>query len=187
MNTPLITTAAGRVVLAILEIVLVASIVLISSRTALLRDGDPNVSEFGKRPFSMAKTQLAFWTAVVIGCFIYVYFARGVFEGMLNSTALYLLGISAGTTALSSVAAGPLPEKGAAPIQPHTNFLNDLLSDNDGMNIHRLQMLLWTVVFGAIFISEAVRTGEFPKFDDQAYWLMGISSVTYVWFKRAEK
>jgi hypothetical protein len=54
------------------------------------------------------------------------------------------------------------------------------------MNVHRLQMVIWTVVFGGIFVYASIKKGVFPAFDDQAFVLMGISSMTYVWFKRSE-
>ena len=71
-------------------------------------------------------------------------------------------------------------------MQKHKDFLSDILSDEQGMNVHRLQMLIWTVVYAGIFIYESVKKGAFPDFDPEAFVLMGISSATYVWFKRGE-
>lgn len=190
MNTPILSTNLGYGILALLEILLATVVFTLCAKTALVRDGDPDEPDFSKRTFSLAKSQLAFWTVVVIGCFIYLYLAKGTANDLLNNTALLLLGISTGTMALAAAANGPSSPpagaKQATAVQKHKDFIVDVLSDNQGMNIHRLQMLIWTIVFGGIFVYESVNKGVFPKFDDQAFVLMGISSATYVWFKRGE-
>jgi len=196
----LLATAWGAGLLAVLEILLVAGVLALAARTELVRDSDPQLPDFRQRPFSLAKSQLAFWTVAVIGSFLYVFFATGRFSGVMSNTVLWLLGISTGTTALSAAAGGPaapaapppVPPAGAPPAPPpappqvHQRFFTDILSDNQGMNVHRLQMAIWTAAFGGIFIYESIKSGVFPTFDDQAFVLMGISSVTYVWFKRSE-
>lgn len=187
MNETLLSTRWGIGLLALIEILLVSIVIAFGRTRELLREGDPNQPDFTKRPYSMAKSQLAFWTVVIIGSFIYVYFAKGVCADVLNNTALLLLGISSGTTALSAAAKGPAPEVGTVPPSVTGGFFDDITSDNQGMNVHRLQMLLWTLVFGCIFVHQVVKGGKFPTFDEQAYVLMGISSATYVWFKRSEK
>lgn len=178
----------GAGLCALLEIALVIGVFVLCLRTELVRDSDPALPNFRDRPYSLAKSQLAFWMVVVVGSFVWVFFAKEAYSGLLNNTVLWLLGISSGTAALSA-AAGGAPPAGAGvapPSQRHQSFLGDVLSDNQGMNIHRLQMLIWTAVFGGIFVYETLTTGKFPAFDDQAFVLMGISSVTYVWFKRTE-
>jgi len=183
----------GGGLLALLEILLVVAIFVLGTKTELVRDSDSPWADFRERPFSLAKSQLAFWTVVVLGCFLYVFFATGRFTGLMNNTVLWLLGISSGTAALSAAAAGPAAPSPATPAPPppaqaqkHQRFFTDILSDQVGMNIHRLQMLIWTVVLGGIFVYVTIKSGVFPTFDDQVFVLMGISSGTYVWFKRAE-
>jgi hypothetical protein len=204
----------GVGLLALLEILLIAGVLALGAKTELVRDSDPQLPDFRQRPFSLAKSQLVFWTVAVIGSFLYVFFATGRFAGVMSNTVLWLLGISSGTAALSAAAAGPAapaapppaaPAASAAapaasapnapaaaappapaPPQVHQRFFTDILSDNQGMNVHRLQMAIWTAAFGGIFVYESIKTGVFPTFDDQAFVLMGISSVTYVWFKRSE-
>ena len=202
----------GAALLALLEIVLVIGVLALGAKTELVRDSDPQLPDFRQRPFSLAKCQLAFWTVAVIGSFLYVFFATGRFAGVMSNTVLWLLGISSATAALSAAAGGtaapvaPPPAAPAAagaapaasapnasaaaapsaPPQVHQRFFTDILSDNQGMNVHRLQMVIWTAAFGGIFIYESIKNGVFPTFDDQAFVLMGISSATYVWFKRSE-
>ena len=190
----------GAGLLALLEILLVVGVCALGARTELVRDSDSSLPDFQQRPYSLGKSQLAFWTVAVIGSFLYVFFATGRFAGVMSNTVLWLLGISSGTAALSAAAGGPgapaapPPAGPAAPVaapvpappQVHQRFFTDILSDNQGMNVHRLQMVIWTAAFGGIFVYESVKNGVFPSFDDQAFVLMGISSVTYVWFKRSE-
>ena len=194
MNDTLIATKWGLGGLVVIEVLLVSTILVLGAKTELLRDTVPAEKDFTKRPYSMAKTQLMFWIGVIVGCFIYIYFARETFVEVLNNTALVLLGMSTATTALSAVAQGPSsssqPKVASDHPQPapeHEDFLKDILSDNEGMNVHRLQMLLWTVVFGIIFVHQVIKGGKFPDYDAQIYGLMGISSLTYVWFKRSER
>lgn len=197
MNDTLLAARYGPHLLIAIELLLIATVIALGARTTLLRDSDPKQPDYRMRAFSLAKSQQAFWTIVIIGSFIFVYFSQGVCVDVLNNTALLLLGISTGTTALTAVLPKKDPAKPNEPPPPagqdhvppslHENFLDDILSDNEGINIHRLQMVIWTVVFGGIFIHQVVKLGKFPTFDDQAYVLMGISSVTYVWFKRTEK
>jgi len=68
--------------------------VVVAAKKNLLRDGGPIVS--GERPFSLAKTQMAFWTVLVFGAFLFVWMATGRYEP-LSSQVLGLMGISAAT------------------------------------------------------------------------------------------
>jgi hypothetical protein len=161
--------------------------------TALLRDPDPLTPNFELRTYSLARSQLAFWSVLVTAGFIYAYMVTGAVSGIMNETGLLLLGISSGTAILSQAAGvgGPLnaaPAGGPAFILPqrHKGFLSDILGDAQGANIHRLQMVIWTAVFGCIFLEKVLTTLAFPAFDTSTFGLMGISSGTYVWLKRTE-
>ncbi|HYH36921.1 MAG TPA: hypothetical protein VD860_01760 [Azospirillum sp.] len=63
------------------------------------------------------------------------------------------------------------------------NFFDDLLTDANGLSVHRLQMLIWTVVLGMVFLVKTMRTMGMPDLDDNLLVLMGISSGTYFGFK----
>ena len=66
-------------------------------------------------------------------------------------------------------------------------FLLDLLSDNTGVSLHRFQMVVWTIVLGAMFAIGVWQTYRMPQFDPSLLALMGISSGTYLGFKIPEK
>ena len=184
----------------LVEIVLVGIVAVLGARTALLRDADPSIADFTQRPYSLAKSQLAFWTVIIIGTYLYIFFVNptGVVN-VLNATALELLGISMATSAAAGVTGAPTapaarpplpfstqPVQPPAPSQRHLTYIDDILGDNQGINIHRLQMVLWTLVFGGVFVYLCFTGRRFPDFDQQVFILMGISSGTYVWFRRTE-
>ena len=61
----------------------------------LLRDSGPPNVEPGKRPYSLAKVQVAWWFFLVIGCFLLIYLITG--EYTMTEQALILIGIGTGT------------------------------------------------------------------------------------------
>lgn len=217
---PALLVACAVVMLIMLLILLWAAF-----KKALLRDYNPAEPDHRKRTFSLSRTQLAFWSVLIIGGYCFLYLVTGQFVGHLNNTVLILLGISVGTTALAGLVggaqrdaqnqaaqnaaaanagapnagAGNAPAAGAGAAnspppalalsvshQPSQGFLTDLLSDSQGVNLHRLQMFVWTLVFGVVFLSQLFGRFAFPVFDQTTFLLMGISSGTYVFFKRAE-
>jgi hypothetical protein len=72
--------------------------------------------------------------------------------------------------------------------QPTRNsFWLDLLSDENGISFHRFQMVIWTLVLTAVFVSRVICTQRMPDFDANLLGLMGISSGAYIGFKFPEK
>jgi hypothetical protein len=67
------------------------------------------------------------------------------------------------------------------------NWWRDLLSDENGISFHRLQIAVWTVVLVGAFVSAVWRTFAMPEFDNVTLGLLGISSGTYLGFKFPEK
>lgn len=66
-------------------------------------------------------------------------------------------------------------------------FVADLLTDANGINFHRFQMLVWTLVMAIIFCVEVFKTLRMPEFSTTLMSLMGISAGTYLGFKIPEK
>jgi hypothetical protein len=69
----------------------------------------------------------------------------------------------------------------------HTTWLDDLLSDANGLSFHRFQMFVWTIVLGMIFVISAYTDLLMPDFSATLLGLMGISAGTYVGFKFPEQ
>jgi len=66
-------------------------------------------------------------------------------------------------------------------------FPRDLLTDVDGVNFHRFQMVVWTIILGFFFLNGVYRELAMPQFSATLLALMGISAGTYLGFKIPEK
>ncbi len=71
--------------------------------------------------------------------------------------------------------------------QESHGFLRDVLSDETGVSFHRLQMFVWTIVLGVIFISSVWSRLAMPEFSTTLLALQGLSAGTYLGFKLPEK
>lgn len=59
-------------------------------------------------------------------------------------------------------------------------FLEDILTDKDGLSVHRFQMFVWTIVLGIVFVISVVQDLVMPEFSATLLGLMGISSATFI-------
>jgi hypothetical protein len=71
-------------------------------------------------------------------------------------------------------------------LQVNEDFLRDILSDADGISIHRFQMVVWTLVLSFIFAKAVYDNMAMPDFDATLLGLQGISAATFVGLKMAE-
>jgi len=154
--------------------------------SAILRDGNATST------YSLARVQMAFWLYLITAAFVFIWLVTGDYNGVLTPQSLTLLGIS-GTTALSAItvdartgAAGGGGAGGAA-TDASKGFWNDILNENGGVALHRLQIAVWTLILGVVFLAEIYHSFRLPTFDSNLLILLGISGVTYVGFKFEEK
>lgn len=186
----------------------------------LLRDPGPDPGPGKLRPYSLAKTQMAVWSVVILGSFLAIWAITGAYDTVTNS-ALVLMGIGVGTAlavivqdngkevkskigekskqmndlANDQTKAPDIKAAGVAKLKqeiqdlaPVTEgFLSDILTDADGISLHRLQMAIWTLVLVIIFIKEVYCNLAMPEFGETLLALMGISSGAYVGFMIPEK
>ena len=75
----------------------------------------------------------------------------------------------------------------ATEVAASEGFIQDLLSDENGISFHRLQVFGWTLVFWAVFVSMLFKKVTMVDFDATQLALMGISGSTYLGFKLQEK
>ena len=68
----------------------------------------------------------------------------------------------------------------------HISWVSDLLTDANGISLHRMQVFVWTIVLGVIFAVTVYNDLLMPDFSATLLGLMGISSGTYVGFKFPE-
>lgn len=139
--------------------------------------------------YSLSKVQLLWWTVIISTCFALSYASTGVIQGILNTSCLALLGISLGTTAAGKIidnSEEANPEVGVRHqvINP-SSFSMDILSDHDGVNLHRFQAVIFTLLFGAVFVAQFFQNGmsQLPAFDSTTLGLLGLSSGGFVALK----
>lgn len=185
---------------------MVGLLLWLASHSDLLRDSGPAPALPARRPFSLSRTQMAFWSTLILAGYIVIWLITGDLDTITESL-LGLMGISAGTALGGALidnnknqpnpvpaqpAAGAAPAAAPAPVPPPApavseGFLRDILSDDRGISLHRFQMAVWTVVLGIIFIATAYNTLRMPEFSATLLGLMGISSGTYLGFKLPER
>lgn len=69
-------------------------------------------------------------------------------------------------------------------VVPSRGFWRDLVADDrGGVTLDRVQILVWTIVLGLMFVSSVVLELTMPEFSGTLLALMGISSGTYIGFK----
>jgi hypothetical protein len=168
---------------------LVALILFIwlAEKSQILRDSNPKTLAAGQeRPYSLGRCQMAFWLFITVGAFLYIFATTSKYNGVITAQSLVLLGISSGT-GLSAIAVDTNKAAAGAAWPVHTSFLMDLLTDVNGVTLHRFQMLIWMIVLGVIYLVAVAQSHTLPAFDDKLLTLLGISSGVYVGFKIPEQ
>lgn len=172
-----------------------AGLVYLSRRTTLLRAGGPGTAPGVQAPFSLSRFQLAFWSFLVIAAYVFIWMITEELDTITGSV-LVLLGIGSGTalgaTLIDQGKPAAAPAAATAPTTPTTaatsqGFLRDVLSDDQGISLHRFQLFIWTLVLGVIFCASVYDGLAMPQFSTTLLGLMGISSGTYLGFKMPEQ
>lgn len=189
---------------------IIAGFLILARKSNLLRDEIDNPAAFMlaarkipkyaslpfdkiPRPFSLSRTQFALWTVII--CCVYLAFMINGCTSQLtlasSSTTLALLGISAATTGLSgtidksqAMNNGPLTARHQN--TPSQSFLFDLLSDENGISIHRFQNIVWTGVAIIVYCSKLPAgycNCQLPDLDGTLLTLSGISNAAYLGLK----
>ena len=162
----------------------------VADPVAFLKNATAEKIQNPKAPFSLARTQLAFWTVIILSSFVYLLFKYPHDLPAINNVNLILLGIAVATTASGKLIDDSQQQNGdLSQDYPSTGFLADILSDKNGVSIHRLQNVLWTLVVGIIYIRYVAAQGSLPDesvISENLLILMGISTGTYIGVKTME-
>ena len=184
------------VVIAVAVALVILITVFVPGANLLREQADPHSK------FSFSKFQLWCWTLVICPCVSLHWGWNHTHSGFdyINATSLILLAIS-GTTTLTSSAIkqvqmsaknadpGYLKAKGLTTLKvdaESAGFWPDILSDDSGqISIARLQNLVFTIIFLAIYIivfftCDKMDYVDFGAAGSHPYILMGISSGTYL-------
>ncbi|MCD4792297.1 MAG: hypothetical protein K8R54_03625 [Bacteroidales bacterium] len=157
------------------------------NRRSILRD---NVNNKENPPYSLSRTQMAFWTIIVLFAYFVIWCNTGV-QIEITPQVLALLGISAGTTIGGIMidrndSNNPkIPERHQE-MNKSENFFMNILSDSKGLSIHRFQNVVFTIAVASYFMFEVWHNNKIPHLDENLIVLMGISSVTYLAIKKDE-
>jgi hypothetical protein len=165
--------------------------------------------------FSFSKSQFAFWTFIVLASFIYIWASTGDMDS-INTTALILLGITSATITTSNLISKNDESKAGTPIKSESyekteekpskkqltaeikrvklrakekntgSFFEDILSDSNGVSIHRMQTVIFNLVFGIAFIKGVIFDYAMPDFTETQLILLGLSNGTYAFLKTTE-
>jgi hypothetical protein len=159
----------------------------------LLRD----ISSANSKPYSLSKVQLAWWIVIIFGSITSILFKRGVFPTLDQST-LILLGIGSATSAAGRII--DLSDQNNANLSRHQDnekegFFLDILSDENGVSIHRLQTLIFNLILGTWFIYQVIQNIALPasdpnkiipSIDSSDLVMQAISTATYITLKSSE-
>jgi hypothetical protein len=266
--------------MAVAMLLVAAAVVFVfyaAGTTTLLRDTLVPQIRISDRPFSLARSQMAWWFVLILASFGVVYVITGSTEA-ISSQALVLLGITSATTMGSALIdqsregkakelgpnlaalgfstcadvetavrtalnlksggwsakdvddargkanaqIGELQASAAAPglSQASITAINDqitalqgklatisalakydaliadyrsvswwvdVINDINGPTVHRLQIVVWTVTLGLIYVYQTYNSLQVPQFSDNLLVLMGISSGVYLGLKVPER
>ena len=161
--------------------ILIVLFVALAVQSNLIREGDADAD--GKKPFSLARTQMAAWFILIISAWLLLYAIKHTIATIPESLVA-LMGISS-ATGLGSI----LVTSNSTTLRQkkRERFIMDILSDGQGISLHRFQVFAWTVVMMAVFIRQVWSYYRMPTFDTNLLLLMGISSGTYIGYKFSEK
>ena len=70
---------------------------------------------------------------------------------------------------------------------PNPRFWHDICDDGNGTSVHRLQVVIWTIVLGVVFVQTVLQVISMPEFSQTLLILLGISNGTYLGLKVPEK
>jgi hypothetical protein len=168
------------IVIIVIYVILLVGLGILSIKTDILRDGTTGA-------YSLAQTQLAFWTILVLGGFIYSLLLTSI-PSTLNTSILTLLGISIGTSGAASYIDYFKKKNGgdAAITKSTQGFWRDILGDANSINMQRFQTVAWNVVLGTYYTIYTFHNKTMPEIPDVLLMLAGVSSLSYVAAKPTE-
>lgn len=188
--------------------IIIILFVLLSRYTNILRDEVSNCDEFEdngqkmqgrqktttskKPPYSLTRAQFGLWTVIIACSYLYLsLYKSDCEEGPVNKTALVLTGIFSGTVAASAIIdkreIGDKRQRHQN--TPSRGLFTDILSDDNGISLHRFQHFVWTLVAVTVYLYKLSRitTGcVLPELSDTLLSLTGISSAAYLVLRAGE-
>ena len=157
-------------------LLLLAALFVGGRNSTLLRDGEAPDSAY-----SLGRVQMAFWLVASAFGYVFIWVLSGQYINVVTAATFTLLGIT-GATGLAAKAI----DGNAAPSATR-GFLMDILSDGrGGVKLHRIQVAIWTLILGAIFVWNILDQLILTDFDANLLILLGIANGVYAGFKMQE-
>lgn len=164
---------------AIIGLVAIA-LLAVGYKSGMLRDsGIPPGG--GARPFSLARVQMVWWFTITFVSYVVLWLTMHELPH-IPASVLGLIGMAGGTALI----AASVDKNNDAPLQPSAGFWNDITTDAHGVTLPRLQQIIWTLLFGLVFIQQMLSKLSMPDFGSSVLTLMGISAGAYLGFKVPE-
>ena len=155
--------------------VTLVGLIILARRSTLLKDNPGG-------PYSLARTQMAIWSWLLVNAYFFLFVMTWDPAVDIPTSMLGLLGISATTY----VAAALVDRSdGTSPLPTSQGFWKDI-SGSTGVQLHRMQIIAWTVVLAFVFIVRIFTKLSIPDFNPTLLGLLGLSAGTYVGFKFPE-
>ncbi|MBL6446319.1 hypothetical protein JMN32_08365 [Fulvivirga sp. 29W222] len=171
------------IISSIFSVILFIVLLVLCKKTSLIRD--KSTQPLKTRTYSLSRSQLAWWTFIILTSYLFIYLVTGETD-LLNLTAVTLLGISAATAAVGTTIDSSEPTEDRHQNTATEGWFVDVLSDHEGISIHRLQTLIFNMIFGLIFIRYVASNFAMPEFSENQLILLGLSSGTYSFVKTRE-
>jgi hypothetical protein len=171
----------------LLVVVLTLGVFFYLARTTnLIRDPTATIEPSTARPYSLGRAQMAFWFLLIFVCYVSLWLVTGNYDTIGHSQ--FVLVVISSLTAVGSrmVSIGPTESMDDAP-RRSKGFFIDLLSDSNGVRLHRFQLCAWTLLLGLIFAAIVYDDLVMPNFGDTLLTLIGINAAAHVGFTYLEQ
>ncbi|MDN5213210.1 hypothetical protein QQ020_14170 [Fulvivirgaceae bacterium BMA12] len=174
-------------IIIILTIILVLVLAL---KTGILRDPNSCSNPVQRNTYSLGRTQLMLWTTIVFCSYIYLVTKTDWQDIKFTESVALLLGISAGTTVISrsiDKTSGVTQKNSSGTDGCSKGFIIDILSDREGISVHRFQQVIFTLLLVYVYLSGLIINKNFPDLDNYLLVLAGVSAGGYLGVKINEK
>ncbi len=174
-----------------ISFIVVTGVIFLLARTGMLND----TSTQGRKPYSLARALLTWWTGIILVSFLSTFLSSGCIPTLRDST-LTILGIAAATAAAARVIDLSDRSHTVARSQdnsPGRGFFQDILSDENGVSVHRFQIFAFNLSIGVWFLAKVYQNLDqascdyvMPEITSNNLVLLGLSSSIYAGLKITE-
>jgi len=164
-------------------------------------NGQMVLKPYNLRTYSYSRVQLFWWTIIIVSCYSIFYALYGVLLPLNPSVvlligsglAVFIIGKTIDINQIENNNKGTDKPNRHQDIHKSNGLLNDILSDENGISIHRLQAVAFNVIYGIGFIGYFIANinaspPQYPlmQFEEWQLALLGVSAAGYLGLKTSE-